>query len=83
LQVANSTFSVRIDPDIKRQFDGFCAEVGMSPSTAFNMFAHVVVRDRRLPFEVAAVKLTEKELLSRADDFEKGRNIVTHDTIEA
>jgi hypothetical protein len=36
--MANSTFSIRIDSDIKREFDVFCAEVGMNPSTAFNMF---------------------------------------------
>jgi addiction module RelB/DinJ family antitoxin len=80
--MANSTFSIRIDPDIKRQFDGFCAEVGMNPSTAFNMFARVVVRDRKLPFEVSSVKLSEKELKARADDFKSGRNIVTRDILE-
>jgi DNA-damage-inducible protein J len=81
--MANSTFSIRIDPEVKRQFDSFCAEVGMNPSMAFNMFARVVVRDRKLPFEVSAIKLTKEELLSRADDFEAGRNIVRHDIIEA
>jgi addiction module RelB/DinJ family antitoxin len=80
--MATSTFSVRIDPDIKRQFDEFCAEVGMNPSTAFNMFARVVVRDRKLPFEVSVPILTERILMDRAADFEHGRNIVTRDIIE-
>jgi addiction module RelB/DinJ family antitoxin len=81
--MANSTFSIRIDPEVKRQFDSFCAEVGMNPSTAFNMFARVVVRDKKLPFEVSTIKLTKEELLTRAGDFEAGRNIVRHDIIEA
>ena len=80
--MANSTFSIRIDPDIKREFDGFCAEVGMNPSTAFNMFARVVVRDKKLPFEISSVKLSERDLIERAADFHTGKNIVTHDVIE-
>jgi addiction module RelB/DinJ family antitoxin len=72
-----------MDPDIKRQFDGFCAEVGMNPSTAFNMFARVVVRDKKLPFEVSTMRLSTEDLLERAADFEAGRNIVRHDIIEA
>jgi addiction module RelB/DinJ family antitoxin len=80
--MANSTFSIRIDSDIKREFDGFCADVGMNPSTAFNMFARVVVRDKKLPFEVSSLRFSEQELLERAGDFKTGRNIVTHDIIE-
>ncbi|MDR2355154.1 MAG: type II toxin-antitoxin system RelB/DinJ family antitoxin [Clostridiales Family XIII bacterium] len=81
--MANATFSIRIDPDMKRQFDRFCADVGMNPSTAFNMFVRVVVRDKKLPFEVSSLRLTEQDLSERAADFKAGRNIVTHDIIEA
>ncbi|MDR2106540.1 MAG: type II toxin-antitoxin system RelB/DinJ family antitoxin [Coriobacteriales bacterium] len=80
--MATATFSVRMDPDIKKQFDAFCAEVGMNPSTAFNMFARVVVRERRLPFEVEATALSRDELFQRIQDIEEGRNIVCHDLIE-
>ena len=41
-----------MDADIKRQFEGFCAEVGMNAATAFNMFARAVLREKRLPFDV-------------------------------
>ncbi|MDR2109401.1 MAG: type II toxin-antitoxin system RelB/DinJ family antitoxin [Coriobacteriales bacterium] len=81
--MATTTFSIRMDPDIKKQFDGFCAEVGMNPSTAFNLFARVVVRERRLPFEVEAPTLPRQELFQRIQDIEEGRNIVHHDLIEA
>ena len=79
---ANSTFSVRMDPEVKRQLDAFCTEVGMTTSTAINMFARAVIRDRKLPFEVAAPPLTEEELLHRVDDFKANRNISTHELIE-
>ena len=81
--MANATFSIRIAPDMKRQFDRFCMDVGMKPSTAFNMFVRVVVRDKKLPFEVSSLRLTERDLLERSADFKTGRNIVTHDIIEA
>ncbi|MCL2024533.1 MAG: type II toxin-antitoxin system RelB/DinJ family antitoxin [Coriobacteriia bacterium] len=80
--MANSTFSVRMDSDVKRQLDEFCAEVGMGTSTAINLFARTVVRNRRLPFEITSDVLTKDELVSRASDFESGKNIVTHDLIE-
>jgi len=56
--MARTTFSVRMDKEIKKQFDDFCNDVGMNTSTAFNLFVHAVLREKKLPFEVA----TEKDL---------------------
>jgi DNA-damage-inducible protein J len=50
--MSQTTFSVRMDADVKKQFDEFCSNVGMNTSTAFNMFARAVLREKRLPFEV-------------------------------
>ena len=50
-----TTFSVRMDAEIKKQFDDFCAQVGMNTTTAFNMFARAVLREKRLPFDVAVM----------------------------
>ena len=50
--MATATLSVKMDADVKRGFEDFCAEVGMNVTTAINMFARVVVRDQTLPFEV-------------------------------
>jgi len=47
-----TTFSVRMETEVKRQFDDFCANVGINASTAFNMFARAVLREKRLPFDV-------------------------------
>lgn len=41
-----------MDSDIKRQFDAFCLQVGMNTTTAFNLFARAVLRERRLPFDI-------------------------------
>lgn len=50
--MAQTTFSVRMDSEVKKQLDDFCSEVGMNSTTAFNMFARAVLREKRLPFDV-------------------------------
>ncbi len=52
--MAQATFSVRMDEGLKRQFDGLCQEFGMNATTAINVFARAVVRQRRIPFEIAS-----------------------------
>ena len=52
--MSQATFSVRMDENLKRQFDGLCQEFGMNASTAINIFARTVVRERRIPFEIAS-----------------------------
>jgi len=50
--MAQTTFSVRMDSEVKKQLDDFCAKVGMNTTVAFNLFARAVLREKRLPFEV-------------------------------
>ena len=52
--MSQATFSVRMDEDLKKQFDMLCNEFGMNTSTAINIFARAVVYQRRIPFEIAA-----------------------------
>ena len=42
-----------MDADVKKQFDEFCSQVGMNTTVALNMFVRAVLRERRLPFDVA------------------------------
>ena len=51
---AQSTFSVRMDENLKKQFDSLCSDFGMTASTAINVFARAVVRERRIPFEISS-----------------------------
>lgn len=52
--MAQTTLSVRMDDEVKRKFDAFCAEVGMNASVAINLFAKTVIREHRIPFEISA-----------------------------
>ena len=44
----------RMDPDLKRNMEEVCAEMGLSMTTAFTIFAKKVSREHRIPFEVSA-----------------------------
>ena len=52
--MAQATFSVRMDETLKKQFDTLCSDFGMTASTAINVFARAVVRERKIPFEIAS-----------------------------
>ena len=52
--MAQATFSVRMDETLKKQFDGLCQEFGMNTTTAINIFARAVVRQRKIPFEISS-----------------------------
>lgn len=46
--------NIRMDADLKKQFESFCADMGMTMTTAFNIFAKKAVREYRIPFEIGA-----------------------------
>jgi len=53
--MANTNINIRMDIDLKRQFEAFCADMGMSMSTAFTIFARKAVREYRIPFEIDGI----------------------------
>lgn len=52
--MAQSALTIRLDSDLKMQFDSLCEEFGMSTNTAFNIYVRQVVRSRRIPFAIEA-----------------------------
>ncbi len=87
--MAQATFSVRMDENLKRQFDILCNEFGMNASTAINVFARAVVREKRIPFEITSAedKTREKALqafyLLREQAKANGLGDLTESDIEA
>ena len=51
--MAQTTISARIDENDKAAFDRFCDDVGLSASAAISIFVKAVLRERRIPFEIA------------------------------
>jgi DNA-damage-inducible protein J len=42
-----------MDEGLKREFDSLCGDLGLTMTAAFNVFAKAVVRQQRIPFELA------------------------------
>ena len=50
--MANININIRMDSDLKQQFEAFCDDMGMTMTTAINIFVKKAVRENRIPFEV-------------------------------
>jgi DNA-damage-inducible protein J len=83
--MAQSTLSIRMDEEVIKQFDMFCAEVGMNTSVAVNLFAKAVIREKRIPFAITADPFYNSSNLRMIDegiaDFKAG-NVVTKSMAE-
>ena len=55
--MSQATFSVRMDEPLKTEFETLCNYFGMNMSTAINIFARAVVKERKIPFEISAPEL--------------------------
>lgn len=51
--MAQTSVNIRMDAELKRQFEDFCADVGMTMTTAFTVFAKKAVRENKIPFEIS------------------------------
>jgi len=58
----NMTF--RMDSEVKREMASICKELGMSTSTAFNLFANAFVRTKGMPFQITMQPSTTGKTLS-------------------
>ncbi len=59
-----------MDEELKKQFDHFCNEIGMSMATAMTIFAKTVVKEGRIPFELS-VKTPKRETIEAMLEAEK------------
>ena len=72
--MSQTTINVRIDEDVKKGLEKFCSEVGLNVSVAINMFAKTVIREQRLPFDVA-LSIPNEETRKAIDDVAKRKNL--------
>ena len=65
----NMTF--RMDSEVKSQMAAICAQLGMTTSTAFNIFANAFVRANGMPFSVTnqepANTIPQEKMLADTD----------------
>ncbi|MBQ3701733.1 MAG: type II toxin-antitoxin system RelB/DinJ family antitoxin [Oscillospiraceae bacterium] len=60
--MAQITFSVQMDEDLKRDFETSCKECGISINTAINIFAHEALRQGRIPLEIESAEPAENRI---------------------
>lgn len=63
--MAQQTFSIRMDAQLKKEFDALVEDMGMNATTAFNIFARAVVREKKIPFEIGTQHTQEKSLTKK------------------
>ena len=51
--MAQVMVNFRMDEDLKKRMEHACAEMGLSMTTAFTIFARKVANEQRIPFEVS------------------------------
>ena len=51
--MAQTLVNVRMDEEVKRSMEETCKELGITMSTAFNIFARKMSREKRIPLEVS------------------------------
>lgn len=79
--------SLRIDDETKRNAERTFDSIGLSMSTAINIFLKAVVRENRIPFELSADPFFSStniaELERRVTDIHSGKSTLKeHDLIE-
>jgi len=82
--MADTTITIRIDEDIKRKFDEFCAEVGLNMSVAVNIFIRASLREKRIPFQIeSSISTYGLTLLKEMRAEAEKRGFMTDEDIEA
>jgi addiction module antitoxin, RelB/DinJ family len=76
----NVNVNFKLDEDVKKSMEMACAELGLSMSAAFTVFAKKVGREKRIPFEIAVDPFYSDENMARLkkaiDDLKTGKGTV-------
>ncbi len=86
--MAQTLINFRIDESTKKQMEQICNELGITMSTAFNIFAKKVIREKRIPFDVSIdpfySESNMKALSKSIKELEEGKVVVkTMEELEA
>ncbi len=57
--------SLRIEDDVKKNAEQACADIGISLSTAINIYLKKLGREKRIPFEVSVDPFYSRENMDR------------------
>ena len=85
VKMAQTNVNIRMDEKLKKQFEKFCDNTGMTMTTAICLYVKKVVSEQRIPFEITTdpfYSAANMERLKKAiKDAEEGK-ITMHELIE-
>lgn len=70
--MANVNLNIRLEENLKNEFSKVCDSMGLSMSTAFNIFAKAVVSEERIPFEIKV----RNDIVAEFDDMNEFKDYV-------
>lgn len=84
-QTVNVNF--RLDEEVKKSMEQVCADLGLSMSSAFTIFAKKVSREKRIPFDVSIDPFYSesniRHLEKKMEEYKAGRlQLTEHELIE-
>lgn len=79
--------NVRVDEDVKRRAERVCQEIGISMSSAINVYLKKIARENKIPFELTADPFYSKEnidyLEKKYNDYKNGKlELIERDIID-
>lgn len=88
--MATTSVTIRMDERLKRQVETLFEDMGLNMTTAMTIFAKAVVRQGKIPFEIAAdpfwSETNQTEIKRRIEQIESGKAkmiVKTMDELEA
>lgn len=83
--MSQTNVNIRMDKELKKQFDEFCSNVGMTMTTAICVFAKKAIQEQKIPFEITAdpfySSANMKRLEKAVQDLDNGKGS-KHELIE-
>ena len=73
--MSTSTFSVRVDSALKAEVEKCLSDMGMSMSTAINIYLRQIARIKAIPFIVTSVPVPNRETMEASEEGER----IAHD----
>ena len=86
--MAQTNINIRMDEELKKNFDMICTELGLNMTAAINVFARAVVRKHGIPFDLTIndgffySEANQERLRKSIQSLEAGKGAI-HELIEA
>lgn len=74
MSITTVNLNIRMEKNLKEELDALCKELGLTTSTAINIFAKTMVRKQELPFKLS-LNNNHKKTLKAIKNIEEGKNL--------